>query len=123
MITFFIDNRHLYTNYYWSNCSFCSTRCFEGTNVHHDTPILILFLSLQGTIGETLNEVQPTFFFGVPQVFEKFMEAIQAKVASVKGFKKKVGKWATKKGIKGNYRRQSRLVTFKYFMTSEINLG
>ena len=51
------------------------------------------------------------------------MEAIQAKTADVKGFKKKVGKWATKKGIKGNYRRQSRLVTFKYFKNSKINLG
>ena len=109
-IIFFIDDRHLYTNYYWSNCSFCSTWCFEGTNVHYNTPIPILFLSLQGTIGETLKEVQPTIFFGVPWVYEKFMEAIQAKAVGVKGFKKKVGKWATKKGIKGNYRRQSRLV-------------
>ena len=70
----------------------------------------ILFLLLQGTLGETLKEVQPTTFLGVPRVYEKFMEAILAKTADVKGFKKKVGKWATKKGIKGNYRRQSRLV-------------
>lgn len=56
----------------------------------------------------TLKEAQPTIFFGVPRVYEKFMEGIQEKSSHVKGLKRKVGKWAAKKGIKGNYRRQSR---------------
>ncbi len=38
------------------------------------------------------------------------MEAILAKSSTVTGIKKKVGEWATKKGIKGNYKRQNRLV-------------
>lgn len=55
-----------------------------------------------------LKEAQPTIFFGVPRVYEKFMEHIQAKSSGIKGLKKKVGKWANKRGIKGNYKRQSK---------------
>ena len=46
----------------------------------------------------------------MPRVYEKFMEGIQAKFAHVNPIKRKVGQWANKKGIKGNYRRQSRFV-------------
>ena len=38
------------------------------------------------------------------------MEGIQEKASQTKGLKRRVSKWAAKKGIKGNYRRQSRWV-------------
>lgn len=80
---------------------------------HHlslPSPFLPYLYSLQGSLGNTLKEAQPTIFFGVPRVYEKIMESMQAKLAETKGIKKKIIKWGAKKGIKGNYRRQTRFV-------------
>ena len=63
----------------------------------------------QGGLTAILKEAQPTIFFGVPRVYEKFMEGIQAKFSNIKGIKKKVGQWANRRGVKGNYKRQNRL--------------
>lgn len=49
----------------------------------------------------------------MPRVYEKIMEGIKAKYAHVNPIRKKVGKWANKMGIQGNYRRQSRSVHCK----------
>mmetsp|Transcript_18587 Transcript_18587/g.57237 ORF Transcript_18587/g.57237 Transcript_18587/m.57237 type:complete len:634 (-) Transcript_18587:91-1992(-) len=38
--------------------------------------------ALKGTLKDTLNEVRPTVFFGVPRVWEKFREAMKAKAAA-----------------------------------------
>lgn len=73
-----------------------------GGTVHFADPD-----ALKGSLVSTLRDAQPTIFFGVPRVYEKFMESIQEKSSHVKGIKRRVSKWAAKKGIKGNYRRQS----------------
>ncbi|CAG9317762.1 unnamed protein product [Blepharisma stoltei] len=56
---------------------------------------------LQGTLGNTLKEVRPTFFMSVPRVFEKIEERIKAIAASKGSFAKKVGTWAKKVGYEG----------------------
>jgi long-chain acyl-CoA synthetase len=39
-------------------------------------------------LADNLKEVQPTIFFGVPRVWEKFHAGVSAKLAQAKGFKK-----------------------------------
>ena len=50
--------------------------------------------ALKGTLKMTLLYAKPTVFFGVPRVWEKFAEALQAVGAATKGPKKKVSTWA-----------------------------
>ena len=47
--------------------------------------------ALQGTLVETLNEVRPTFFFGVPRVWEKIEEKMKAVAAQNSAIKKSLG--------------------------------
>jgi len=53
--------------------------------------------ALQGSLGATLKTVQPTLFFGVPRVWEKFMAALQNNLGSLAGVKAKVTGWARNK--------------------------
>ena len=46
--------------------------------------------ALKGTLLQSLNEIRPTYFFGVPRVWEKIMEGMQAKGKLVKGIKRKI---------------------------------
>ncbi|XP_021368675.1 long-chain-fatty-acid--CoA ligase ACSBG2-like isoform X2 [Mizuhopecten yessoensis] len=57
--------------------------------------------ALKGSLVETLREVRPTAFLGVPRVWEKFAEKMQEKSREVKGIKKKIGAWAKVKGKEG----------------------
>mmetsp|Transcript_7356 Transcript_7356/g.7207 ORF Transcript_7356/g.7207 Transcript_7356/m.7207 type:complete len:441 (+) Transcript_7356:18-1340(+) len=50
--------------------------------------------ALQGSLGKTIKEVRPTFFFGVPRVYEKFEEKIKAMFNSLPPSKKKIVDWA-----------------------------
>lgn len=50
--------------------------------------------ALKGSLKLTLCAVRPTVFFGVPRVFEKFAEALQAVGAKSKGLKKHLATWA-----------------------------
>jgi len=52
--------------------------------------------ALKGSLKQTLCAARPTVFFGVPRVFEKFAEALQAVGAKTTGLKKKVSTWAKK---------------------------
>lgn len=61
--------------------------------------------ALKGSLGETLREVRPTLFLGVPRVWEKMMEKMQAIAASNSNFKKKIATWAKKKGAAGSLAR------------------
>ena len=49
-------------------------------------------------LGQHLTEVRPTLFFGVPRVFEKMAAGAQMQIASAKGPKAKIAKWAIKTG-------------------------
>ncbi len=49
-------------------------------------------------LRQHLLEVRPHLFFGVPRVFEKIAEAAQAQIASAKGIKGRVARWAIRTG-------------------------
>lgn len=53
-------------------------------------------------VPENLKEVQPTVFFGVPRIWEKFHAGISAKLQEATGVKAKLVKWAMKVGWKAN---------------------
>jgi long-chain-fatty-acid--CoA ligase ACSBG len=53
-----------------------------------------------GTIGKRLVYVKPTSFLGVPRVWEKIAEKLQAIGAKTTGLKKIIATWAKGKGLK-----------------------
>jgi long-chain acyl-CoA synthetase len=55
-------------------------------------------------VPENLKEVQPTIFFGVPRIWEKFQVGIAAKLKDATGLKAKLVKWAMKVGWETNKR-------------------
>lgn len=58
--------------------------------------------ALKGSLGETLKEVRPTAFFGVPRVWEKMQEKMVAIGKQNTGMRKKIASWARGVGLKGN---------------------
>jgi long-chain acyl-CoA synthetase len=53
-------------------------------------------------VPENLKEVQPTIFFGVPRIWEKFHAGIAAKLKEATGVKAQLVKWARKVGLEAN---------------------
>ncbi len=49
-------------------------------------------------VADNLREVQPTLFFGVPRIWEKFHAGIAAKLADATGVKKSLVDWVRKVG-------------------------
>lgn len=47
--------------------------------------------ALSGSLGETLKFVNPTIFFAVPRVYEKFEEKIKEALDKASFIKKKLG--------------------------------
>jgi long-chain-fatty-acid--CoA ligase ACSBG len=64
--------------------------------------------ALRGTLADTLREIRPTLFLGVPRVWEKFVEKIKSNFSGLAGFKKTVKDWATEIGIEGNVALQEK---------------
>ena len=60
------------------------------------------------TVPENLKDVQPTIFFGVPRIWEKFHAGIAAKLKDATGVKAKLLKWAMKVGWEANERPDGR---------------
>jgi long-subunit acyl-CoA synthetase (AMP-forming) len=60
-------------------------------------------------LGETLREVRPHFFLGVPRVWEKIQEKIMAAGAKNPPMKKKIAAWARRQGLVGGYADQQRV--------------
>lgn len=54
--------------------------------------------ALKGTLTTTMKEVKPTFFFGVPRVWEKIQEKMVQIGRSVTGLKKTISTWAKSVG-------------------------
>ena len=55
-------------------------------------------------VPENLKEVQPTIFFGVPRIWEKFHAGVASKLKDATGMKAKLVKWAMKVGWEANQR-------------------
>uniref|UniRef100_A0A7S1LPV1 AMP-dependent synthetase/ligase domain-containing protein n=1 Tax=Neobodo designis TaxID=312471 RepID=A0A7S1LPV1_NEODS len=64
--------------------------------------------ALKGSIPITLKAVKPHVFFGVPRVWEKFVEGIKAKAraAPATGLKKKLVDFSKDVGLRASYARQ-----------------
>merc|ERR550534_449655 len=61
--------------------------------------------ALKGSLVDTLREVRPTTFFGVPRVWEKIYEKMREVGKSARGIKLTVAKWSKGIGLKYNRRR------------------
>ena len=57
---------------------------------------------LQGTLIDTLQEVKPTAFLGVPRIWEKMQERIKETGAKFSSLRKKVFSWGRVIGFKIN---------------------
>ncbi|KYQ89459.1 hypothetical protein DLAC_10130 [Tieghemostelium lacteum] len=62
--------------------------------------------ALQGSLLNTLLEVKPTIFFGVPRVWEKIQLKITSIINSKSSMQKKLIGWAQGKGLDGGYKSQ-----------------
>lgn len=60
-----------------------------GTQIYFAQPD-----ALKGSLAQTLKEVRPTTFFGVPRVWEKFYDKLQEVAKSSTGLKKTLSTWA-----------------------------
>lgn len=60
---------------------------------------------LQGTLINTLLEVKPTAFLGVPRIWEKMQEKIKESGAKCSSLRKKVFSWGRIIGLKVNTKR------------------
>ncbi|KAJ6654453.1 hypothetical protein lerEdw1_006874 [Lerista edwardsae] len=58
-----------------------------------------------GTLVETLKEVRPTAFMGVPRVWEKMEEKMKSVGAKSSALKKKIAMWAKVVGLETNLKR------------------
>lgn len=57
-------------------------------------------------LGDNLTEVHPTFFVGVPRVWEKIQAKMMTAGVQNSPLKKKIAAWARKKGLEGGYAHQ-----------------
>lgn len=74
--------------------------------------------ALKGSLVETLQEVRPTVFFGVPRVWEKIQERMQAVGASNGMIKQYIGAWAKNIGLSGNQIKLDNLFKPEYLHQS-----
>jgi long-chain acyl-CoA synthetase len=56
-------------------------------------------------VPEDLKDAQPTIFFGVPRIWEKFHAGIAGKLAEAKGAKKQIASWAMRVGARASAER------------------
>ncbi|XP_062816687.1 long-chain-fatty-acid--CoA ligase ACSBG2-like [Anolis carolinensis] len=61
--------------------------------------------ALKGSLVETLREVQPTAFLGVPRVWEKMQERMKAVGAKNSALKRRLAAWAKAVGLEVNLKR------------------
>ncbi|CAI8030818.1 Long-chain-fatty-acid--CoA ligase ACSBG2 [Geodia barretti] len=75
-----------------------------ATTVHFAQPD-----ALKGSLGQTLKEVRPTVFYGVPMVYGRIMECVQETCTEMGWAKRAVSGWAMKIGLEGNMNKQSKV--------------
>ncbi|XP_059845509.1 long-chain-fatty-acid--CoA ligase ACSBG2-like isoform X1 [Hypanus sabinus] len=59
--------------------------------------------ALKSSLVETLKEVRPTAFLGVPRVWEKMEERLKETVAKSSALRRKIIGWAKDKGLQASY--------------------
>lgn len=57
----------------------------------------------QGSLVNTMKEVRPTCFLGVPRVWEKMQEKMKAVGAKASPMRKRVADWAKSIGLQYSY--------------------
>jgi len=75
---------------------------FVGAKVYFAFPDAI-----KGSLALTLRDVRPTFFFGVPRVWEKIYERMLTIGRQTTGLKKMLATWAKEKGLEKSRAQQS----------------
>ncbi|XP_005060074.2 PREDICTED: long-chain-fatty-acid--CoA ligase ACSBG2 isoform X1 [Ficedula albicollis] len=63
--------------------------------------------ALKGSLVETLREVRPTAFLGVPRVWEKMEEKMKSVGMKASAFRRKVASWAKEVGLQTNLKRMN----------------
>ncbi|XP_044274953.1 long-chain-fatty-acid--CoA ligase ACSBG2 isoform X2 [Varanus komodoensis] len=63
--------------------------------------------ALKGSLVETLREVRPTAFLGVPRVWEKMQEKMKSVGAKSSALKRKIATWAKLVGLETNLKRMN----------------
>jgi len=77
--------------------------------------------AMQGTLVDTLQDVRPTIFLGVPRVWEKIEERMRAVGAANTGVMKSIGDWAKVQGLEANYAKINHQgVGWKYYIAGPI---
>ncbi|XP_063147057.1 long-chain-fatty-acid--CoA ligase ACSBG2 isoform X2 [Candoia aspera] len=61
--------------------------------------------ALKGSLVDTLREVRPTAFMGVPRVWEKMQERMKSAGAKSSALKRKIAVWAKAVGLETNLKR------------------
>jgi long-chain acyl-CoA synthetase len=64
----------------------------------------VYFAQSLETVADDLREVQPTIFFGVPRIWEKFHAVVAGKLGQATGFKKRLVDWVRRVGRRRNAR-------------------
>jgi len=67
--------------------------------------IYIIYINtdvFQGSLGESLKEVRPTIFLGVPRVWEKMQEKMMAVAKNQWRIQTIIARWAKSIGLAGN---------------------
>eukprot|EP00095_Tigriopus_kingsejongensis_P011076 snap_masked-scaffold23_size669530-processed-gene-5.1 protein:Tk11076 transcript:snap_masked-scaffold23_size669530-processed-gene-5.1-mRNA-1 annotation:"hypothetical protein LOTGIDRAFT_234625" len=79
--------------------------------------------ALKGTLTNTLKEVGPTLFMGVPRVWEKIYEKMVELGKGNTGLKKQIGTWAKKQGFVHNQnviKNQANSKSFQYKLADKL---
>jgi long-subunit acyl-CoA synthetase (AMP-forming) len=66
------------------------------------------FAESMETLGDTLREIRPSYFVGVPRVWEKIQERMQAAGAASPALRRRIVRWARGLGLKAGYAEQRR---------------
>ncbi|XP_065843145.1 long-chain-fatty-acid--CoA ligase ACSBG2-like [Oscarella lobularis] len=79
--------------------------------------------ALKGSLGTTLKEVRPTYFLGVPRVWEKIAERYAIVSSSFGAFKSRLVGWARRKALEGNLSKEKGESTpFGYWIANSVLL-
>ncbi|XP_066996570.2 very long-chain-fatty-acid--CoA ligase bubblegum isoform X2 [Anabrus simplex] len=77
-------------------------------------------VAAQGSLVQTLQEVRPTFFLGVPRVWEKINEKMMLIGSQASGVRKAIASWAKSHGLQHNMNRMNGINSrsFSYTLAS-----